>query len=135
MMWHQGMYAVWAVRRHVNSDFFGSDEDAAWDQKEKQLANLPLDVFKQFVDKLTREHEAAISVGRTPSEEQQQVLATLRSLSQRIDTDSIQIEQNKGRNLNQTTIKLNDKEAQAALNAALKQIVKDKRGMALSSAF
>jgi len=134
MMWHQGSYAVWAVKKHVNSDFFGSDEDEAWEQKEKQLANLPLDALHQFIHDLGEKHEAAISVGREPTQQQKITLQKLRTLDFSNLPDTIQIEQKRGKNLSSTTIKLEDPEAQAALNAALKQIAEDNGSRHMSKA-
>lgn len=71
-------YVIWATEKYVNSDAFGA-EDTETDLEE-QRQNIPLHVFKQYLEDLTAELEKAKHAPNNTAEQKKEIEVTLRRL-------------------------------------------------------
>lgn len=71
-------YVIWATKNYVNSEAFGT-EDRDTDLEE-QRQNIPMHVFKRFIEGLTKEVEKAKSGSKADSKKHAELEVTLRRL-------------------------------------------------------
>lgn len=71
-------YVIWATEKYINSDSFGA-EDSETDLEE-QRQNIPLHVFKQFLEGLTDELEKAKHAPNKTAQQKKDIEVTLRRL-------------------------------------------------------
>lgn len=71
-------YLIWATEKYINSDAFGA-EDRETDLEE-QRQNIPLHVFKQFLDGLTTDLRKAKDAPTTTHQQRREMEVTLRRL-------------------------------------------------------
>jgi hypothetical protein len=71
-------YVIWATEKYVNSDAFGMEDRES--DLEEQRQNIPLHVFKHFVDRLTLELEKAKEGGASSPQEKLDIEVTLQQL-------------------------------------------------------
>mmetsp|Transcript_44766 Transcript_44766/g.108144 ORF Transcript_44766/g.108144 Transcript_44766/m.108144 type:complete len:385 (-) Transcript_44766:3296-4450(-) len=71
-------YVIWATEKYINSDAFGAEDRE--DDLEVQRQNIPLHVFKQFVEGLTVELEKAKDAPNNTAQQKKDIEVTLRRL-------------------------------------------------------
>jgi hypothetical protein len=72
-------YVIWATKKYVNSDAFGT-EDRETDLEE-QRQNMPLHVFSEFIQGLTREVQKAKLDSKDDTKKQDELEGSLRRLN------------------------------------------------------
>jgi hypothetical protein len=71
-------YVIWATEKYINSEAFGTEDRE--DDLEEQRQNVPLHVFKDFIEGLTREVEKAKVDPNTNAKKQGELEVTLQRL-------------------------------------------------------
>ena len=114
-------YVIWATEKHINSPIFGNDDLEA---QEHQRGNIPLHVFKQFVNELTEKQASLVKEGKLASRATQSEEETLIKLQklQRMET-TINVSQ-RGNAGSPRKLTIDDKAAQDAIRSALSDISK-----------
>ena len=127
-------YVIWATEKHINSPAFAA---ADLEVQEHQRSNVPLHVFKDFIQRLAVAQQVAIETGKiaagTPTHEAERTLAKLRKLRQsptQAYVSTLQKANDNGGKLKRTTtrIEVSDPESQFAIDSALRALAKDAQG-------
>lgn len=120
-------YVIWATEKYVNSDAFGM-EDTETDLEE-QRQNIPLHVFKHFVEGLTLELQKASDSDTSTPQDKRDIQVTLRRLqtisNSKDDNRSLpRMHTLRSRKTNLTTAHLiiDDKETKDAIKTAMEQL-------------
>jgi hypothetical protein len=120
-------YTIWATEKYVNGDEFGM-EDTETDL-EVQRQNIPLHVFKHFVDGLTRDLEKAKEVGASSPQEQERIEVTLQRLKtissakdEGTTLSRMQTLRSRKTNLRTAHLIIDDKETKETIKTAMEQI-------------
>lgn len=119
-------YVIWATKRYVNSAAFGSED--LDDDAEVIRQNVPLHVFKEFLEGLTREVEKARDEQEPQSKSAQEHEETIKQLqtisSKNYGTTLPHFRTIRRRSTNLTKLQLvvDDEETQKAIKSAMAQV-------------
>lgn len=70
-------YVAWATEKHINSPIFGTED---LEKQEEQRGNIPLHVFKEFVDTLGKKQEEKVNTLKLQRKSSVREEATLQKL-------------------------------------------------------
>ena len=125
-------YVIWATEKYINSDAFGA-EDRETDLEE-QRQNIPLHVFKQFVEGLTVELEKAKDAPNNSAQQKKDIEVTIRRLKTISDvsaatkgTESVNLPRMRTLRSHKTKVTkailiIDDKETKDTIKTAMEQI-------------
>ena len=119
-------YVIWATKRYVNSDAFGSEDRAS--EAEELRQNIPLHVFADFLQNLTREVENAqeeAGISSKKHAELEVTLQRLKTISKMDHKDSkprLRAMRSHNTKVAHVQLVVGDKETKDAIRTAMKQI-------------
>ena len=121
-------YVIWATEKYVNSDSFGTEDHE--DEAEEFRQNVPLQVFGQFLENLTKEVEKAIEDESSSAECKKkaelevtlQRLKTISSGDQQSIMPRLRTLRSHKTNVSHIHLVVDDKEIQNTIRKAMQQI-------------
>eukprot|EP00980_Cylindrotheca_fusiformis_P028798 scaffold22647_cov145-Cylindrotheca_fusiformis.AAC.8 len=120
-------YVIWATEKYINSDAFGM-EDRERDLEE-QRQNIPLHVFKHFIDGLTVELEKASKSDTSSPQDKKDIEVTLQRLRTISDSNDgnkslprMHTLRSRKRNYTRAHLIIDDKETKDAIKTAMDQL-------------
>jgi hypothetical protein len=121
-------YVAWATEKYINSEAFGTEDRE--EDLEEQRQNIPLSVFKNFIDGLTREVEKAKVDPNTDAKKQGELEVTLqrlKTISNSMDHDSASMPSLRTLHARKTQVAhvhlvVDDQETKDTIDVAMQQI-------------